>query len=119
MLKGFEQGLINREGFCVLLTGAPNAGKSSLFNHLLKEDKAIVTPLPGTTRDVLSASLLWHGREFTFKDSAGLRPHPDLVEKEGIKKAQAEIKKADLLLFFSRKSSPFKKRKFFWLRPAG
>ena len=115
LLKGFEQGLINREGFCVLLTGAPNAGKSSLFNHLLKEDKAIVTPLPGTTRDVLSASLLWHGREFTFKDSAGLRPHPDLVEKEGIKKAQAEIKKTDLLLFLVESHLPLKKESFFGL----
>ena len=116
LLRGFEQGLINHEGFSILLLGAPNAGKSSLFNHLLEEDKAIVTPLPGTTRDILSASLLWQGREFTLKDSAGFRPHPDPVEKEGIKKAKAEIDKASLVLFLVESHLPLKKESFLGLK---
>ena len=115
LMQGFEQGLINRKGFSLLLLGAPNAGKSSLFNRLLEEEKAIVTKWPGTTRDILSAGLLWQGREFIIKDSAGFRPHPDPIEKEGIKKAKAEIKKADLLIFLLECSIPLKKESFFGL----
>ena len=115
LLKGFEQGLINREGFSILLLGAPNAGKSSLFNYLLGEDKAIVTKQAGTTRDILSASLLWQGREFTLKDSAGLRSNPDPIEKEGIKKAQEEMKKANLLLFLVESQWPLNPESFFGL----
>ena len=119
LLKGFEQGLINREGFSILLLGAPNAGKSSLFNYLLGEDKAIVTKQAGTTRDILSASLLWQGREFTLKDSAGLRSNPDPIEKEGIKKAKEEMKKANLLLFLVESQWPLNPESFFGLNPTG
>ncbi len=114
-LKGFEQGRINREGFSVVLSGAPNAGKSSLFNYLLEEDRAIVTAEPGTTRDVLSARFLWKGREFCLKDSAGFRVDPDPLEQKGIKKALEEIKLSDLCLFLVEGTLPLKEESFFGL----
>ncbi len=115
LIRGFKQGLINREGFSVLLVGAPNAGKSSLFNQLLEADQAIVTTEPGTTRDILSSRFVWQGREFCLKDSAGLRAHPDPVEKEGIKKTEEEIKKVDLSLFLLESQLPLKAEKLFGL----
>ena len=115
LIKGFKQGIINQQGFSVLLVGAPNAGKSSLFNHLLEADKAIVTTVPGTTRDILSSHFVWQGREFCLQDSAGLRAHPDPVEQEGIKKTEEEIKKADLSLFLIESQLALKEKNFFGL----
>jgi len=115
LLNGFEQGRINREGFSVILIGAPNAGKSSLFNHLIKEDKAIVTKTSGTTRDILSARFLLHQREIFLKDSAGLRKTPNLIEKKGIEKTSKELKNSDLVLFLIECGSPIKEQSFFYL----
>ncbi len=99
IVKGFQQGRINREGFSVILLGAPNAGKSSLFNYLIQEDRAIVTEHPGTTRDILSARLLFNQREFCLKDTAGFRKSPDVVEQRGIEKVLEELLHSDLCLF--------------------
>ena len=68
--------------------GPPNAGKSSLFNHLAKSDKAIVTDIPGTTRDILKISVDIDGLQVIFYDTAGIRDNPDEIEAEGIKKNQ-------------------------------
>ena len=114
-LKGFHQGRINREGFSIVLLGATNAGKSSLFNCLIQEDKAIVTEYPGTTRDILSARLLFNQREFCLKDTAGFREKPDPVEKKGIQKVSEEIQRSDLCLFLVESALPLKKERFFGL----
>ncbi len=114
-LKGFQQGRINREGFCVLLLGAPNAGKSSLFNYLVQDDKAIVTEYPGTTRDILSARILLNHREFCLKDSAGFRKNPDPVEEKGIQKTLEEIDRSDLCLFLLESVLPLNEESFFGL----
>ncbi len=113
MIVGFQQGRINREGFSVILLGAPNAGKSSLFNYLIQEDKAIVTEYPGTTRDILSARLLLNGRELCVKDSAGFRYNPDPVEKKGIEKTSEQLQYSDLCLFLLESDLPLNPEKFF------
>ena len=113
IISGFQQGRINREGFSVILLGAPNAGKSSLFNYLIQEDKAIVTEHPGTTRDILSARILFSQREFCLKDTAGFRKNPDAVEKKGIEKVSKELFHSDLCLFLLESALPLKSESFF------
>ncbi len=89
---------IIRDGFNVVIAGAPNAGKSSLLNVLAKRDVAIVTEIAGTTRDVLSVDLSLAGFSIKLQDTAGLRETEDMVEKEGIRRARAALSKADLIL---------------------
>jgi tRNA modification GTPase len=98
MVSSFEHGKLAREGVEVVLVGKPNAGKSSIFNALLKEERAIVTPLPGTTRDSLEESLTIGGMLFRIHDTAGLRETKDLAETEGVKRSQAIMNRADVLL---------------------
>lgn len=89
-----------REGVRVVLAGPPNAGKSSLFNALLREEAAIVTAIPGTTRDVLERAVAWQGVPIVLVDTAGLRENSgDPVEKIGIGKALEEVSGADLVLW--------------------
>ncbi|RPH37104.1 tRNA uridine-5-carboxymethylaminomethyl(34) synthesis GTPase MnmE, partial [bacterium] len=98
MVSSFEHGKLAREGVEVVLVGKPNAGKSSIFNALLKEERAIVTPLPGTTRDSLEENLTIGGMLFRVHDTAGLRESKDLAETEGVKRSQAIMERADILL---------------------
>jgi tRNA modification GTPase len=93
-----ETGRIRREGFNVVIVGKPNVGKSTLFNALLRADRAIVTPYPGTTRDSLEDRALFGGLAFVFIDTAGIRDHPEPVEEEGIRRTRAVIEQADLVL---------------------
>lgn len=93
-----EQGMILREGIRAVITGKPNAGKSSLLNILSGSDTAIVTPIPGTTRDVLHTQIQINGLAINLLDTAGLRDNPDMIESEGIRRAWEEIKKADHIL---------------------
>lgn len=89
-----------KEGYRVVIGGPPNSGKSSLFNALLEEEAAIATPIPGTTRDVLSRSVGLGGVPFTFTDTAGLRAETDdRIELIGIERARGELAKADLVLW--------------------
>jgi tRNA modification GTPase len=91
---------ILREGYRVALAGPPNTGKSTLFNALLDSEAAIVTPHPGTTRDVLQRSMAIAGVPFTFVDMAGLRAETDdAIETIGIARARAEIEAADCILW--------------------
>ena len=115
IVKGFQQGRINREGFSVILLGAPNAGKSSLFNYLIQEDRAIVTEHPGTTRDILSARLLLDQREFCLKDTAGFRKNPGAVEQKGIEKVLKELSHSDLCLFLVESFLPLGEQSVFGL----
>ncbi|MBQ7867541.1 MAG: tRNA uridine-5-carboxymethylaminomethyl(34) synthesis GTPase MnmE [Clostridia bacterium] len=94
-----EQGArIVREGLHVALCGRPNAGKSTLFNALLGEERAIVTAIPGTTRDVLEGSFTLDGVRVILQDTAGLRETGDAVEQIGVQRAQAALEKADAAL---------------------
>ncbi len=93
-----QEGRILREGARVVILGRPNVGKSSLLNRLLREDRAIVTAIPGTTRDVIEESIDLHGVMIRLIDTAGLRDTDDLVEREGIKRTRAAQGEADLLL---------------------
>lgn len=98
LLSGARQGRLLREGLNVVIAGRPNAGKSSLLNALSGTDSAIVTDIPGTTRDVLREAIQIDGMPLNIIDTAGLREAPDQVEQEGIRRAWTEIEKADLLL---------------------
>lgn len=92
------QGVIFREGISVVIVGRPNAGKSTLINALSGREVAIVTPVAGTTRDVMREHVLLDDIPVHLIDTAGLRESDDLVEKEGIKRAWQEIKRADCVL---------------------
>jgi tRNA modification GTPase len=94
-----RQGRLLREGMTVVIAGRPNAGKSSLLNRLAGYDAAIVTPIPGTTRDVLRERINIDGMPLHVLDTAGLRESGDEVETEGIRRAQAEMARADRVLF--------------------
>jgi tRNA modification GTPase len=94
-----RQGRLLREGMTVVIAGRPNAGKSSLLNRLAGYDAAIVTPIPGTTRDVVRERIDIDGMPLHVLDTAGLRESGDEVETEGVRRAEAEIAKADRVLF--------------------
>lgn len=93
-----SHGVLMREGMSVVIAGRPNAGKSSLLNALAGEDRAIVTDIAGTTRDVLREHIHLDGMPLHIIDTAGLRDSPDEVEKIGVARAWSEIKKADRIL---------------------
>jgi tRNA modification GTPase len=96
--KSFNQQRHIREGIRIALLGSVNAGKSSLFNALLNSNKAIVTPIAGTTRDVLEAGIYCNNSYRTLIDTAGLRQTNDIIEYEGIKRSYEQAEKADIIL---------------------
>ena len=98
LLLTFEEGRIIREGISVLIVGKPNAGKSSLLNRLLNENRAIVTHIPGTTRDIIEETITFDGLSVRLLDTAGIRHTVDVVEQEGINRALGKIDQADLVL---------------------
>jgi tRNA modification GTPase len=99
VLESARQGRLLREGMTVVIAGRPNAGKSSLLNRLAGYDAAIVTPIPGTTRDVVRERIAIDGMPLHVLDTAGLRHAGDAVEEEGMRRARAEIERADRVLF--------------------
>jgi tRNA modification GTPase len=98
LLAAARNGARLTRGMHAVIAGAPNAGKSSLLNALAGNDRAIVTDIPGTTRDVLREAVVFDGVEITLADTAGLRESTDTVEGEGIRRARAELARADLVL---------------------
>lgn len=98
-LSDADRGQRVREGYRVVLIGETNAGKSSLFNALVARDAAIVTPVAGTTRDVLDAELIVGGYAVTLSDTAGLRESDDPIESEGIRRARTRAREADLRIW--------------------
>ncbi|MHB8652266.1 MAG: tRNA uridine-5-carboxymethylaminomethyl(34) synthesis GTPase MnmE [Terriglobia bacterium] len=98
LVQGYDYGRIVRQGLSLAIVGRPNVGKSSLFNRLLNEDRAIVTATPGTTRDLVSESAAIEGIPLRFVDTAGIRPTEDEAEKIGVGKTFQAIVDSDLRL---------------------
>ncbi|MFQ5646739.1 MAG: tRNA uridine-5-carboxymethylaminomethyl(34) synthesis GTPase MnmE, partial [bacterium] len=98
LIRGFDQGRLVREGISVVLTGLPNAGKSSLLNALLRQDRAIVTHIPGTTTDVIHEFINLEGFPVRLSDTAGITGTSGLIEREGVKRSRAASAEADLIL---------------------
>jgi tRNA modification GTPase len=98
MLAGAETGKIYREGLKTVIAGKPNVGKSSLLNVLLREKRAIVTDIPGTTRDIIEEVLNINGIPLRIIDTAGIRETEDVIEKIGVQKTRESIDQADLVL---------------------
>ncbi len=106
LLEYSKEGQILREGFSVTIVGKPNVGKSSLLNFFLREDRAIVTEIPGTTRDTIEEQVSLNGIPIKLTDTAGIRESEDLVERLGIQRSKEAFNKADLLLFLVDASQP-------------
>jgi tRNA modification GTPase len=98
LLSNADEGKIIRDGLSVVIVGKPNVGKSSLLNTLLKEKRAIVTDVPGTTRDVIEEYLNLDGIPIRITDTAGIRETEDIVEKIGVEKSKEKIEEADLIV---------------------
>ncbi len=98
LIASYTRGKIVRDGALVTFAGRPNVGKSSLLNRLLEEDRAIVTPIPGTTRDTIEEAVTLDGLRITLVDTAGIRKAGNPVEREGTRRSQRSIEQADLVL---------------------
>ena len=109
-------GLLLREGIRVVLSGRPNVGKSSLLNALLKQSRAIVTALPGTTRDVIEEAITYRGVPIRLVDTAGLRTPVDEIEASGIERTRRELKQADICLWLLDCSVPLDDEDLEYLR---
>jgi len=106
LLATWDEGRLLREGARVVIMGRPNAGKSTLFNALLGHDRAIVTELPGTTRDILEETFVLDGVPLRILDTAGLRETECLIEQEGIRRARAHSAAADIAIYLIDSSQP-------------
>ncbi|MFB3923474.1 MAG: tRNA uridine-5-carboxymethylaminomethyl(34) synthesis GTPase MnmE [Terriglobia bacterium] len=107
LVEGYDYGRIVREGLSLAIVGRPNVGKSSLFNRLLNEDRAIVTATPGTTRDMISESASVGGIPLSFVDTAGIRETHDEAERIGVEKSFQAIADSDLRLLVVDSSQPW------------
>jgi len=106
LLEGYETGRVVRDGATLAMVGLPNVGKSSLFNRLLERERAIVTALPGTTRDTLEETISLDGIPLRLIDTAGLRDVVDPIESEGVRRAELAREEADLVLLVLDGSRP-------------
>ena len=99
LIQSFDQGNVIKNGVPVVIAGKPNAGKSTLLNALLNEERAIVSEIAGTTRDVIEDEILLGGINFRFMDTAGLRETVDVIEAMGVQRTHDSMKKASLILY--------------------
>lgn len=106
LIKSFKSGNALKNGVNVVIAGIPNAGKSSLLNTLLDDDKAIVSDIPGTTRDIIEDTAEINGILYRFIDTAGLRQTDDRIEKIGIDRAHAKLRQADIILWVYDPTAP-------------
>lgn len=107
LIASYSSGAVLKEGVPVAIAGVPNAGKSSLLNLLLNDDKAIVTDIPGTTRDTIEDTVEIDGILYRFIDTAGLRDSADVVESIGIERARAAMEKAAVVIWVIDSTAPF------------
>jgi tRNA modification GTPase len=110
LIRAYEEGRPYREGVSLVIIGKPNVGKSSLLNRLLREERALVTPIPGTTRDTIEETLLIRGIPFRLIDTAGMHSSEDAVEQAGMARTRSKIEEAHLLLFMIDRSEPLDER---------
>lgn len=106
LTKTYESGKILRDGINLAIVGKPNVGKSSIFNYLLKENRAIVSDIPGTTRDYLQEPLIMGGIQFNLIDTAGIRNTFNIIEKEGVRRSRIKIDASDIVLEVDDLSAP-------------
>lgn len=99
LINSFDQGNVIKNGVPTVIAGRPNAGKSTLLNVLLNEEKAIVSEIPGTTRDVIEDEIVVGGINFRFIDTAGLRETQDVIEAMGVERTRDRMKKASLIIY--------------------
>lgn len=99
LIDSFDQGNVIKNGVPTVIAGKPNAGKSTLLNALLNEERAIVSDIPGTTRDVIEDEIVLGGINFRFIDTAGLRHTEDIIEAIGVERTRERMKKASLILY--------------------
>jgi|WetSurMetagenome_2_1015567.scaffolds.fasta_scaffold06326_4 tRNA modification GTPase len=99
LIESYSFGKVIREGFNLVLAGEPNVGKSSILNYLVKESRAIVSHIPGTTRDTIIEEISIDGFFLRLYDTAGIRNTDELIEKEGVERSRGEVKKADVVIF--------------------
>ncbi|HEY5823932.1 MAG TPA: GTPase, partial [Cyclobacteriaceae bacterium] len=99
LIDSFDRGNVIKNGVPTVIAGKPNAGKSTLLNTLLNEEKAIVSEIPGTTRDVIEDEMELGGVVFRFTDTAGLRETTDIIEAMGVERTKDRMKKASLILY--------------------
>ncbi|HOX82901.1 MAG TPA: tRNA uridine-5-carboxymethylaminomethyl(34) synthesis GTPase MnmE [Chryseolinea sp.] len=99
LINSFDQGNVIKNGVPTVIAGKPNAGKSTLLNTLLNEERAIVSDIPGTTRDAIEDELILGGVNFRFIDTAGLRSTIDVIEAMGVERTRAHMKKASLIIY--------------------
>src|SRR6188474_3227852 len=99
LIVSFDQGNVIKNGVPTVIAGKPNAGKSTLLNVLLNEEKAIVSEIPGTTRDVIEDEIVLGGINFRFIDTAGLRETEDVIEAMGVERTRDRMKKASIILY--------------------
>ncbi len=109
LLKNSKKGLLIKNGLKIVIVGKPNVGKSSILNSLLKENKAIVTDIKGTTRDIVEGTLMIDGVKLDILDTAGIRETNDVVEAIGVKRSVDAIDEADLVLFVIDSEDGFSK----------
>jgi tRNA modification GTPase TrmE len=105
LIESFDEGKIIRDGLNAVIIGKPNVGKSSLLNMLLNENRAIVTEIPGTTRDIIEEHINLDGILVKLTDTAGIRDTNDIIEKIGVEKSKERIKEADLIILVFDRSS--------------
>ena len=106
LLQNADRGILLRDGLRVAIVGRPNVGKSSLLNRLLRHERAIVTNIPGTTRDLVEESLNLRGIPIVLTDTAGIRETEDVVEAIGVERSRQALQQADLILFVLDASQP-------------
>ncbi len=115
LLAGYRDGRAVREGRTVVIAGRPNVGKSSLLNRLVGETRAIVTPHPGTTRDLVAAWVRWGDLALQIVDTAGIRESDDPIEQEGVRRGREAIRAADLTLLVLDASEPLASDDLSWI----
>ncbi|MBT1696940.1 tRNA uridine-5-carboxymethylaminomethyl(34) synthesis GTPase MnmE, partial [Fulvivirgaceae bacterium PWU4] len=99
LIESFDQGNVIKNGIPTVIAGKPNAGKSTLLNTLLNEERAIVSDIPGTTRDTIEDEMVLGGINFRFIDTAGLRETQDVIEAIGVERTREQMRKASLIIY--------------------